>query len=54
VGSLLFTAIRTLDYPLISGITLIITVTVLVANFLVDIATGLIDPRIRAAQSGER
>jgi peptide/nickel transport system permease protein len=54
VGSLLFTAIRNLDYPLISGITLIITVTVLLANFMVDVVSGLIDPRIRAAQSGDR
>jgi len=54
LGSLLFTAIRQSDYPLIQGITLIITITVLLANFLVDIAYGYIDPRIRAAQAGER
>jgi peptide/nickel transport system permease protein len=33
---------------------LIITLAVLLANFAVDIVNGLIDPRIRAAQSGER
>ncbi|NMB11190.1 MAG: ABC transporter permease subunit, partial [Firmicutes bacterium] len=54
IGSLLFTAIRQTDYPLIQGCTLIITVAVLLANFLVDIAYGFIDPRIRAAQLGER
>lgn len=54
VGSLLFTAIRQSDYPLIQGCTLIITIAVLLANFLVDIAYGFIDPRIRAAQLGER
>ncbi|HEX6972022.1 MAG TPA: ABC transporter permease [Limnochordia bacterium] len=54
IGSLLFQAIRQNDYPLIQGITWIITLAVLVANFLVDIAYGLIDPRIRAAQVGER
>jgi len=54
VGSLLFTAIRQVDYPLIQGCTLIITITVLLANFLVDISYGFIDPRIRAAQEGER
>jgi peptide/nickel transport system permease protein len=54
VGSLLFTAIRQNDYPLISAITLLIAIAVLLANFLVDIAYGLIDPRIRAAQTGER
>ena len=54
LGSLLFSAIRQNDYPVISGITLLIAVSVLVANFLVEIAYGLIDPRIRAAQTGDR
>ena len=54
IGSLLFTAIRQTDYPLIQGCTLIITVAVLLANFLVDIAYGFIDPQDRAAQLGER
>ena len=54
IGSLLFTAIRQADYPLIQGCTLIITIAVLLANFLVDIAYGSIDPRIRATQLGER
>jgi peptide/nickel transport system permease protein len=54
IGTLLFSAIRQSDYPLIQGVTLIILVSVLVANFLVDIAYGFIDPRIRATQTGER
>jgi peptide/nickel transport system permease protein len=54
VGSLLFGAIRQNDYPVISGVTLFIVVALVAANFLVDIAIGVIDPRIRAAQSGER
>ncbi len=54
LGSLLFAAIGTNDYPVIQSITLIITITVLAANFLVEVAYGLIDPRIRAAQSGDR
>ncbi|MBT8225061.1 MAG: ABC transporter permease [Dactylosporangium sp.] len=49
VGTLLFNAISQTDYPVISGVTLILTVMVLAANFLVDIACGIIDPRIRAA-----
>lgn len=52
IGSLLFTAIRQNDYPVIQGITLIIMVAVLVANFAVDILYGVIDPRIRSAQTG--
>jgi peptide/nickel transport system permease protein len=54
IGTVLFSAIRQNDYPVIQGVTLIILLTVLLANFLVDIAYGLIDPRIRAAQAGER
>lgn len=54
VGSLLFSAINTNDYPVIQSVTLIITLAVLGANFCVEIAYGIIDPRIRAAHSGER
>jgi peptide/nickel transport system permease protein len=39
------------DYPLISASTLIITMMVLVANFIIEILYGFIDPRIKAAQS---
>ena len=53
LGYWLYLAIRQLDYPLISGCTLILSVTVLVANFLIDMVYGLIDPRIRAAQVEE-
>jgi len=51
VGMLLFTAVRQSDYPLIQGCTLLITAAVLAANFLMDVSYGLIDPRIRAAET---
>ena len=54
IGTMLFSAISQNDYPVIQAITLLILVAVLVANFLVEIAYGFIDPRIRAAQAGER
>lgn len=54
LGSLLFAAIGTNDYPVIQAIMLILTIAMLIANFLVDMAYGIIDPRIRAAQSGDR
>lgn len=54
VGTLLFNAISANDYPVIQAITLIITVAVLLANFAVEIVYGLVDPRIRAAKSGEK
>jgi peptide/nickel transport system permease protein len=50
LGTTVLHAIMAGDYPLISGITLIITIMVLVANFLVEIVYGLVDPRIKAAQ----
>jgi peptide/nickel transport system permease protein len=50
IGSWLFTAIRQLDYPLISGCTLVVTLTVLVMNFAIEIVYGLADPRIKASQ----
>ncbi len=54
LGTLLVTSIRRNDYPVIQGVTLLIMVGVLVANFVVDIAYGFIDPRIRAATAGDR
>jgi peptide/nickel transport system permease protein len=53
LGTTMFTAIRTQDFPLISGCTLIITITVLAANFVVDIICGVIDPRVKAAAHEE-
>ena len=47
VGYQLLTAVHGLDYPLMQGIFLTITVAVLVANFLVDIVYVRLDPRVR-------
>jgi peptide/nickel transport system permease protein len=54
IGTMLFSAIATNDYPVIQAVTLLITLAVLAANFCVETAYGVIDPRIRAAHSGER
>ena len=51
LGYTLLNGVMGQDYPLISAVTLIITIMVLLANFLIEIAYGLIDPRIKAAQS---
>jgi len=51
LGTTLLSAILGQDYPLISAITLIITVMVLLANFAIEILYGIIDPRIKAAQA---
>jgi peptide/nickel transport system permease protein len=54
LGMAVLTAIQGNDYPLITGCTLLVTVSVLIANFTVDILVGLLDPRIRAVQAGGR
>jgi peptide/nickel transport system permease protein len=46
-GYLLIQAVRTQDYPLMQGLFLVITLAVLAANFLVDLATLALDPRTR-------
>lgn len=51
LGYTLLNAVMGQDYPLISAATLIITLMVLAANFIIEIIYGFIDPRIKAAQS---
>jgi peptide/nickel transport system permease protein len=53
IGTTLFTAISSQDFPVISACTLMITILVLAANFFVDILCGIIDPRIRLTQQEE-
>jgi peptide/nickel transport system permease protein len=48
LGFLLISAVQRLDYPLMQGIFLMITLAVLVANFIVDIIYTRLDPRVRA------
>ncbi len=50
LGTTMLQGITMADYPLISATTLIITVMVLIATFLMDIIYGFIDPRVKAAQ----
>jgi peptide/nickel transport system permease protein len=52
VGTLLLTAIQNRDYFLIQGIFLFIIVGVLIANFVVDIAYVIVDPRTRTGLQG--
>ena len=51
LGTTLLRAVLGQDYPLISAATLIITMMLLAANFLIEIVYGIIDPRIKAAQA---
>jgi peptide/nickel transport system permease protein len=47
VGDLLLNAVQSEDYPLIQGIFLCITLTVLAANLLADLVYLILDPRTR-------
>jgi peptide/nickel transport system permease protein len=51
IGFTLLNGVMGQDYPLISASTLILTVMVLSANFIIEILYGIIDPRIKAAQA---
>ncbi|HEX7434553.1 MAG TPA: ABC transporter permease [Anaerolineaceae bacterium] len=51
LGFTLLNSVTGQDYPLISAATLIITVMVLCANFIIEIVYGFIDPRIKVTQA---
>jgi peptide/nickel transport system permease protein len=46
IGYLLYQAVTSYDYPLVDGIFLMITITVIIANFLADLLYALLDPRV--------
>jgi peptide/nickel transport system permease protein len=48
LGMAMLSAIQNQDYPMIQGVTLIITTCVLIANFTVDIVIAFLDPRVKA------
>lgn len=47
IGQLMIQSVQGLDYALMQGVFLVITLTVLAANFAMDLLYGLIDPRVR-------
>jgi peptide/nickel transport system permease protein len=49
VGMALYSAILEMDYPVIQAGILIVTVSLLIMNFMIDILIGLLDPRVRLA-----
>ncbi len=51
LGTIMLSAVMGRDYPLISFTTLIITIMALLANFIIEILYGFIDPRIKATQA---
>jgi peptide/nickel transport system permease protein len=53
LGMTILTAIQSNDYPVITGCCLLVTTTVLIANFTADVLIGLLDPRIRTVQGSK-
>lgn len=47
LGRLVYDSIITRDYPVLMGIFIIVSITVVLANFIVDILYAILDPRIR-------
>ncbi|MGH7929886.1 MAG: ABC transporter permease, partial [Candidatus Binatia bacterium] len=47
MGRFFITAVTDRDYPLVMGVTIVYTALLFLANMLVDMLYGLIDPRVR-------
>jgi peptide/nickel transport system permease protein len=47
VGRLLVTAMQSRDAPVVLGVFLLVSVTVVVANLLTDLVYAWLDPRVR-------
>jgi peptide/nickel transport system permease protein len=52
IGKLLLAAVQNKDYFLLQGIFLFVIIGVLIANFIVDIAYVVVDPRTRVGMRG--
>ncbi len=53
LGYLVLQAIQNQDYFLLQGVFLFVIIGVLVANFLIDVAYVVVDPRTRVGMQGE-
>ena len=47
MGLMMLDAVNQRDYPVITGVFLIVGVSVMLINLLVDLSYGLLDPRVR-------
>ena len=47
LGQLFFSAIRTADYPLLTGATIVSAFWIMLLNLLIDLLYGALDPRVR-------
>jgi oligopeptide transport system permease protein len=51
IGRYFVTAVSSRDYSVVMGITVLTSVVVVLANMLVDILYGVLDPRTREART---
>ncbi len=51
-GRLIIDAVFTRDYPVISGVVLVVAAAYLLINFLIDLLYRVLDPRVRFEQQG--
>ena len=54
IGRLLTTAVAQRDLAVVQCIMLVLAITMVTATFIVDLAYGWLDPRVRAVRQGER
>jgi peptide/nickel transport system permease protein len=47
VGKLMVDAILRRDYPVIEGVTLVVSLSYVLVNLLVDVSYAFVDPRLR-------
>ena len=47
IGQLLLLAVQDRDYPVITGIFLMVGIFVIAVNLIVDLSYGLLDPKVR-------
>ena len=47
LGSLLIDAVLQLDYPIVQGVVIVVSVLFILINIVVDVSYGLLDPRVR-------
>nr|MDO8135904.1 ABC transporter permease subunit [Candidatus Njordarchaeum guaymaensis] len=46
IGSLMYSAVQQLDYPLIQGVTLVVIFGVTTAALIIDLVYPFLDPRV--------
>jgi peptide/nickel transport system permease protein len=54
IGRLAVEALLNRDFPMIRGVVIVMALTFLVANLIVDVSYGLFDPRVRYTDEGGR